>query len=259
MKWEGATVAVTGASRGIGRAVAVKAAARGARVGLIARNREDLEEVRRSIRGRAAVAVADVADRASVDAALSAVEAELGPVDIVVANAGLGAYGPFADAAVADIERLVQVNVLGTVYPIKAVLPGMIERGRGHVVVVASVAGRFGSPFEAAYAATKFAQVGLAEALSVELSAHGIGVSVVNPGVVDTAFFEARGHPYARSFPRLMPADRVADAVIAAVEHDRLETFVPRWFAAAVAVRHLAPRLYGWGTRRSFRTELGRY
>jgi short-subunit dehydrogenase len=249
-------VAVTGASRGIGRAVAQRAWAHGARVGLIARDAGDLELVRRSLGGDAVVAPADIADRAQIEAALDTVEAALGPIDILVANAGIGAYGPFADLDVDAIERLVQVNLLGTMYPIKAVLPGMIERRRGHIAIVASVAGRFGSPFEAAYAATKFAQVGLGEALSVELSAHDVGVSVINPGVVDTSFFEARGHPYARDFPKLITPEQVADAVIGAVERDRLETFVPRWFAAAVAIRHLVPRLYAWGTRRSFGAEL---
>jgi short-subunit dehydrogenase len=256
VQWGGATVVVTGASRGIGRAVAEQAARRGARVGLVARDQADLEEVRRAIGAGAVVAPADIADRRQVVDALAAIEAQLGPIDIVVANAGIGAYGPFAEMAVEDIERLVQVNVLGTVYPIKAVLPGMIERRRGHVAIVASVAGRFGSPFEAMYAATKFAQVGMAEALSVELSAHDIGVSVINPGVVDTSFFEARGHPYARDFPKKISAGRVAEAVIRAVETGRLETFVPAPFGLAVAVRHLAPRLYGWGTRRTFRSEL---
>lgn len=247
---------VTGASRGIGRAVAEQAARRGARVGLVARSGAELDEVLAAIGGAGAVAVADVAARDEVADAIRSIEAALGGVDILVANAGIGAYGPFADLDVDDIERLVQVNVLGTVYPIKAVLPGMIERRRGHIAVISSVAGRFGSPFEGAYAATKFAQVGLVEALSVELSAHNVGVSVINPGVVDTSFFDARGHPYERSFPKKISADRVAAAVIRAVERNQLETFVPRAFAAAVAVRHLAPRLYGWGTRRSFRSEL---
>lgn len=247
---------MTGASRGIGRAVAKQAAAKGARVGLLARNKDDLDAVRATIGGTASVAPADIAVRSEVDDAVKRVEAELGPIDILVANAGIGAYGPFADIDVDEVEHLVQVNLLGTVYPIKAVLPGMLERGRGHIVVVSSVAGRFGSPLEAAYASTKFAQIGLAEALSVEVAGKGVGVSIVNPGVVDTDFFAARGHLYDRPFPKPISADRVAAGVINAAEKNKAEVFVPGPFRYAVAVRHVAPRLYRWGTRRSFKNEL---
>ena len=256
MSLEGATVVVTGASRGIGRAVALRAARRGARLGLIARSAGDLEKVKAEIGGTSATATADVGDRGKVEDAISALEAALGPTDVLVANAGIGAYGPFADIGVEEVERLVRVNLLGTVYPLKAVLPGMIQRGRGHLVVVSSVAGRFGSPFEAAYAATKFAQTGMAEAMAVELEGRGVGVSIVNPGVVDTDFFEARGHAYDRPFPKPISADRVAEAVIGAVESGRSEVFVPRWFKYALAVRHLSPAVYARGTRRSFKDQL---
>ena len=110
-------------------------------VGLVARSGAELDEVLAAIGGAGAVAVADVAARDEVADAIRSIEAALGGVDILVANAGIGAYGPFADLDVDDIERLVQVNVLGTVYPIKAVLPGMIERRRGHIAVISSVAG----------------------------------------------------------------------------------------------------------------------
>lgn len=253
---DGATVLVTGASRGIGRAVALRAARRGARVGLIARSRTDLEKVRAEIAGPSATASADVGDRGQVTSAIKTLEDELGPTDVLVANAGIGAYGAFSDIPVEEVERLVRVNLLGTVYPLKAVLPRMLERGRGHLVVVSSVAGRFGSPFEAAYAATKFAQTGMAEAMAVELEGRGIGVSIVNPGVVDTGFFEARGHAYDRPFPKPIPADRVAAGVIGAIESGRREVFVPRWFKYALAVRHLSPGLYARGTRRSFKDQL---
>ena len=256
MNWADANVIVTGASRGIGRAVAQQAARRGAKVGLVARSREDLTAVLDSISGRGAIAVADIADRQQVDGAFAGLEQDLGPTDVLVANAGIGGYGPFADIELEQAERLVHVNLLGTMYCIKAVLPGMLQRHRGHIVVVGSVAGRFGSPLEATYAATKFGQVGLAEALAVEVAGRGVKVSIVNPGVVDTEFFERRGHSYDRPFPKPIPADAVAATVVRAVEKGSSELFVPRWFGSAVAIRHLVPRLYQWGTRRSFKNEL---
>jgi short-subunit dehydrogenase len=254
--WSDSVVVVTGASRGIGRAVAEAAAAKGARVGLVARSEEELTEVLTSIGGRGAVATADVGNRHQVADAIATIEAELGPVDILVANAGIGAYGPFASIELDDVERLMRVNYLGTAYAIKAVLPAMLERRRGHIVVISSVAGRFGTPFEGAYAASKFAQIGLAEALSVELSSTGIGVSIIDPGIVRTNFFEARGQTYDAAFPRPVSPERIASAVIHAVERGRVETFVPGWFKAAVAFRHLVPSLYLRGTRRRFRKEL---
>ena len=247
---------VTGASRGIGRAVAVAAAGRGARVGLIARQPADLESALAEIGGHGAIATADVADAEQVGAAIGALEAGLGPTDVLVANAGIGAYGPFADVEPELIERLVRVNVLGTLHAVRLVVPGMISRRRGHIVTIGSIAGRIGAPFEALYSATKFAQVGFTEALSVELAPYGIGVSMVNPGPVATEFFDARGHAYDRSFPKQVSADKVAGAVIRAVEKDKLEQLVPGWFRQAVVVRHLLPPLMKWGTKRSFRAEL---
>lgn len=256
MRLRDKVVVVTGASRGIGRAVAVAAAEKGARVGLIARSRRDLEEVSAELGGRGAVATADVADPAELAAALATLEGELGPVDVLVANAGIGAYGAFADIDSGLMERLVRVNVLGTMHAIRAVVPGMISRRSGHIVTIGSIAGRIGGPFEAAYSATKFAQVGLTESLFVELSPYGIGVSMVNPGPVLTEFFDARGHAYDRARPKQVPAGQVAAAVIRAVEAGKLDQYVPGKFRPAVMIRHLLPPLYRWGARRSFRDEL---
>lgn len=255
--WSDSVVVVTGASRGIGREVALQAARRGARVGLVARSSADLDALVAELgEGRGLAVSADVGDRRQLEAALEQVSAGLGPIDVLVANAGIGAYGPFLDMDLELLERLVSVNFLGTAHAMRSVLPGMVERGRGRICVVASVAGRFGPPLEAAYGATKFAQVGLAEAVAVEVRPRGVGVSIVDPGVVDTGFFTARGHPYTRDFPKPIPALRVAATVVQAVEAGEGEFLVPRGFRAALALRHLVPRLYGWGTARSFRGQL---
>lgn len=256
MQWQGSTVVITGASRGIGRAVALAAATKGARVGLIARDEADLKAVLAETGGRGALAAADVADPDALTAAIGALEAELGPTDVLVANAGIGAYGAFADTTAEEIERIVRVNVLGTVHAIRAVVPGMIERRRGHLVTIGSIAGRIGSPFEAIYSATKFAGVGLTEALVVELEPYGISVSMVNPGPVATHFGEARGHPYDRPSPKPVPAEHVASAVINAVESNRHEQYVPRSFRGAVVIRHLIPPIFRFGSKKSFTREL---
>ena len=257
MRWGGATTIVTGASRGIGRAVAEAASAHGARVGVIARSEGDLRRVVAGLPGEAGYAVADVADPDALAGALARLEAELGPPDVMVANAGIGAYGAFADLRAEQAERLVRVNVLGTVHALRAVVPGMIERRRGHLVTIGSIAGRIGTPFEAIYSATKFAGVGLTEALVVELEPYGIGVSMVHPGPVASDFGAARGHPYDRERPKPVPAAQVAHAVIRAVERNRHEQYVPAYLRPAVTIRHLVPPLFRWGTKRSFARQIG--
>jgi len=256
MKLQDKVVVVTGASRGIGAAVARAVAAKGARVGLIARTTDDLQAVLDQLSTRGAMVAADVADPAALSKAIATLEGELGPVDVLVANAGIGAYGPFADIEDEELERLVKVNVLGTMYAIREVLPGMIARRRGHIVTIGSIAGRIGSPFEAVYSATKFAGVGLTEALAVEVEPYGVGVSLVNPGPVETDFGNARGHPYDRDRPKPVSAEAVADAVVDAIEHNKHELYVPQWFRPAVVLRHLVPPMLRWGSKRSFRDEL---
>lgn len=256
MRWDGSVVVVTGASRGIGEAVVRAAARRGAKAGLIARSEAELRSLLQSIGNRGAIAPADVGDRGALTEALRSLAADLGPIDILVNNAGIGAYSSVASTDISVFEQLMSVNYFATVHATKSVLPEMLRRGRGHIVNVASVAGRLGAPFEAAYAASKFAVVGFTEALSVELSRSGVGVSMVNPGPVATDFFTARGHPYSRSVPRPIPASRVAEAVMRAVEENRLEIVVPTWLQLGVIARHLVPAMYRWGAAKSFAAEL---
>lgn len=258
MNWHGTTAVVTGATRGIGRCVVEMLVSRGARVGAIARSAADLEQLAAGTGGAGQIvwAPADVAVRAEVEGALGALAEELGTPDVLVNNAGVGLHGPVARLDPADAERLMRCNYLGTVYATCAVLPAMLERRRGHVVNVGSVAGRLGAPFEAAYSASKFAVVGFTEALAIETAPFGVHVAMVNPGPVDTGFFEARGHPYDRRRPRPVPPAQVAGAVIRAVEGRRFEQLVPRSLGAALGIRHLVPGLYLSGTKQAFRKEL---
>jgi short-subunit dehydrogenase len=208
------------------------------------------------IGGNGVVVTADIGDRAEVEAAVAAVTEALGPVDILVNNAGAGGYSAVVDTDVEVFERLMRLNYFGTVYATKAVLPSMLERRRGHIVNISSIAGRIGAPFEAAYSASKFAVSGFTEALAVEVRRRGVGVSMVNPGPVETDFFDARGVPYARKTPKPVPATEVSDAVIRAVDEDLLEQLVPGMLRGALAVRHLIPGMFRWGTERAFKNEL---
>jgi uncharacterized protein len=247
MKWKDSVALITGASRGIGREVARAAARRGAAVGLVARSGDELARMLAEMGGKGAFTVADVSDRNDVARAVAEISSSLGPIDILVNNAGIGAYGPFETEDIDMFERLVRVNYFGTLYAMKAVVPEMLSRGRGHIVNVASIAGRIGAPFEAAYSASKFAVVGLSEAADIELAPRGVRVSLVNPGPVDTGFFEARGAPYARKTPKPVAASAVAKTVIAAVEDNRAEQYIPRWLRGAVLARHAAAPLYRKG------------
>lgn len=255
MNLEGAVCAVTGASRGIGREVAVALHRRGALVGLIARSGDDLDDLARQLGSRVAVATADVADNASVRAAMGTLAAALGPIDVLVNNAGLGAYKPFLDEDPAVFEHLMRVNYFGTVAATRAVARGMADRGHGHIVNVASVAGRLGAPFESAYAGSKFAVVGFSEALAAELTPLGVHVSLVNPGPVRTQFTAVRGVDFQRRFPRPMRPARVARAVVRAIEKQRFEQTLPRWLGIGTFMRAVSPRLYHRGLIRTARHE----
>ena len=178
---------MTGASRGIGEAIARAFAARGATLGLLARKREPLDELAAQLAGDGHVPlVADVTDPESVAAAVT----EFGDVDVVVANAGITHYRPFAQLPLDEARHMNDVNWLGTIYTVWTALPGMIERGRGHIVVVSSGGGVRGFPSAAVYNGTKAAQRGFAEALRHELHGTGVSVTTVYPGEIATSLHD---------------------------------------------------------------------
>ncbi|MFF4771965.1 SDR family NAD(P)-dependent oxidoreductase [Microtetraspora fusca] len=231
MRLAGARVLITGASSGIGAATARAMAAAGARLVLAGRDRERLDAVAEetgglAVAGDLTAGVADLAERA-------------GPVDVMVGNAGRGWAGPLVAMPYGVAEELVAANLTAQVALTRSLLPGMVERGRGHLVFVSSIAGAVGVCDEAVYAATKAALIAFAESLRYEVP--GIGVSVVLPGVVDTPFFARRGAAYARRWPAPIPPERVARAIVAAVERGRAESYAPGWLRLPARLRGAAP------------------
>ena len=204
---------VTGASAGIGRAAAVRFAAAGAQVLVHGRDVTRTADVAREVGGRALIAdLASPADRKRLaDEAVNA----FGRVDVLVNNAGFGHSGPFTAMSVDAVRRLIEVDLVAAIELTHALLPGMVAQKRGAVSFVTSIAGRTGVAGEAVYSATKAGLDAFAESLRAETVGSGVNISVVIPGVVDTGFFETRGRPYERTTPRPIPADVVADAVVA--------------------------------------------
>lgn len=185
----GTVVAITGASAGIGRATALLLAEAGAEVVLAARRVERLEELVEQIGHDHALAVqTDVRDPEQTRALVRAAVDRFGRLDTMVANAGIGMYGGIEDATDADLERMLDVNLAGTVWSVRAAVPELRRNGGGDIVIVASVAGLRGGGNEAVYAATKFGQVGLAGALDRELRRDGIRVTALCPAGVTTEF-----------------------------------------------------------------------
>ena len=238
MRLEGRTALITGASSGIGRAAAVAMSRAGARIKATGRDERALQRLGDEI--GAEHMVADLADRTTVEG----VARWAGAVDVLVNNAGFGWAGPFQGMEPEEIDALVRVNLLASLVLTSLLLPGMLERGAGHVVNVASIAGHVGVRHEAAYAATKAGLVAFTESLRYELAGSGVGVTLVSPGVIDTPFFEREGRPYGRSFPRLRKPEAVASGIVRAIERNRADVFVPRWMAFPARLQGAMPGLY---------------
>lgn len=247
---------ITGASSGIGRALALTLAARGWRVAVTARRAQDLADLATAAAGRILPYAADVTDGAALAEVAARIRADHGPIALAIANAGvyLPADGAAIGAEVDLYRRSLDVNVMGAVHVLAAVVPDMVARGRGHVALVASVTGYGGLPTAPAYGMTKAALNNLAEGLWFDLAPKGVLVSVVNPGFVDTPATAENPFP----MPFLMPVEAAATALADGLAKGRFEIAFPAPMVWLLKTINLLPRaLYlrlvaratGWNRR----------
>jgi len=245
MKIKGKTVVITGASSGIGRAAAIEFARRGANVVLAARRTAQLDEAAAACRrfGVTAIAIGtDVTKRADCVALI----AKAGNVDVLVNNAGFATFDTIESAKPEDFEAMMNTNYLGTVHCTQAVLPQMLTRQRGAIVIVSSIAGLMGYARMGGYCATKFALVGFAEALRDEVMSRGLQVALVCPGTTDTDFFVKAERGKIPGASRLIPTlspERVARAICDSAVDGRYRRIVPFGAAAFMRLKEFFPRL----------------
>jgi short-subunit dehydrogenase len=216
MSFANQVAVITGASSGIGWALAKELARQGGKVGLIARRHDLLEALAAEIRqagGTAALAAANVSDRAQTLAAIAEVRTALGPVELLVANAGVGVPTYLEPTNVPDVEQMFRVNLFGVLYAIEAVLPEMLRRGRGHLAAVSSMAAYKGLPGESGYCASKSAVNTYLEGLRIQLNSRGIAVTTICPGFIRTPM--TAQNPF--HMPWLMEPDEAARRIARAL------------------------------------------
>ncbi|NPA90674.1 MAG: SDR family NAD(P)-dependent oxidoreductase [Chloroflexi bacterium] len=246
---KGAVAIVTGASSGIGKETALALAREGARVVLAARRRPLLEEVAQAIHalgGEALVIPTDVRDREQVDHLVRETLARWGQVDILVANAGAYIRRPIRELRVEDLEESMAVNFYGSVYPVLAVLPHMLARGHGHIVLVTSMDAKKGIPPDGPYVAAKFALAGFGDVLRQELHGTGVRATVVFPGRVDTPLIADLTVPWISA---KIPPTTVAQAILRGIRKNAPEVIVPWHARLLVYAQVISPRFADWAVR----------
>jgi all-trans-retinol dehydrogenase (NAD+) len=239
---KGKVVLVTGAGRGMGELHARNFAKEGARVVLTDVDEEAVKAAAQYIRdqgGEAHAYLADISDRSSCFALEKSVASEIGPVDVLINNAGIVECEGLLAMSESAIRRITDVNYLGQVWMMQAFLPSMIERKSGHVVNICSVAGKVGTAMLGAYCATKFAMIGVTDAVRHELRKSKVKFTIVNPGYIATGMFQGAKVPL---ITRWQDPQKVADALIDGVKKGHAEICVPRFVVRATAfARGLCP------------------
>src|SRR4051794_18674994 len=239
---EGTRVLVTGASRGIGRALAEAFGYRGATLGLVARSDDDLRALVDELPAADhKILIADVADR---DQMARAIEA-FGDIDVLVANAGVARYLDFAELPLEEAERMTRVNWLGTLYTVQPALPRMVERGSGQIVIVSSGAGVRAFPQASVYGGTKAAQLAWGRALQHELDGTGVNVTIVMPGEVETHLHDHQRDdlPEWRQDKYALPARPLGEKIVKAVERNEREVYYPGAIKALRVFQGISPKM----------------
>jgi short-subunit dehydrogenase len=240
MDWQDKVVMITGASSGIGRALAVDLGKRGARLGLLARRKDLLDKLVGEIGAHGAKSLAlpaSVQDAEAVGAAAEHLRAEFGPIDILIANAGIGGTGDPAELKARDFAEVIEVNTIGAANCVAAVVPDMVARGSGHLVAISSLAAYRGLPKSAAYCASKAAVSAFFESLRLDLGPRKIDVTIVHPGFIKTPLTAGRQ----AGMPFLMELDDAVAKIVQAIETRRKSYAFPWQLASLVRLGMIMP------------------
>ena len=252
--WTNKVVMITGASSGLGRGLALEIAARGAHLGLLARREDLLNEIVNEARKRnvnAVAATADVRDAKAVREAADRFRSELGPIDVLIANAGIGTSDHAVRLTPEHAANVIGINVLGAVNSVAAVLPEMVERNHGRLVAISSLAAYRGLAKSAAYCASKAALSAYFESLRIDLRHTGVGVTIIHPGFIKTALTAGRE----AKMPYLMELEDGVKKIVGAIEREKKIYAFPWQLATIVRASMLMPvGMYDWiAERNSFR------
>ncbi|WP_085992649.1 SDR family NAD(P)-dependent oxidoreductase [Oceanobacillus senegalensis] len=247
-KLKNKTIVITGASSGIGEKVARKVAEKGATPILLARSSDKLEKISKEIKEDFSVTCLyfqlDVSDTKQVKREFDKILHEVSSIDILINNAGFGIFDAFHEASLDEIDRMFKVNVLGLMACTKQVLPSMLEKNTGHIVNIASQAGKLATPKSSGYSASKHAVLGFTNSLRLELSKTDIYISAVNPGPIETKFFETadRSGSYVENVKKYMlQSDKVADKIVQLLINPKRELNIPKWMNFGNKLYNLFP------------------